>query len=103
MRKSIAFILAILMLFGLFLFPAGAKAPALAHATLIAKMTLEEKASLLCGANFRETHGVERLDIPSVFMADGPYGVRKIMGKETLPAVCFPTPSLAACRCSWRG
>ncbi|MCL1952981.1 MAG: glycoside hydrolase family 3 C-terminal domain-containing protein, partial [Oscillospiraceae bacterium] len=36
---------------------------------------------------------------PSIFMADGPYGVRKITGSETAPAVCFPTPSLAAC--SW--
>jgi len=97
MRKFISALLAVLLLCGLFLLPAGAKD--LAHASLISKMTLEEKAALVCGANFWETNAVERLDIPSVFMADGPYGVRKIVGKQTLPAVCFPTPSLAAC--SW--
>ena len=99
MRKYLAAILAILMLCGLFILPAAAKEPALAHASLIAKMTLEEKAALLCGANFWETNAIERLGVPSVFMADGPYGIRKITGKETAPAVCFPTPSLAAC--SW--
>ena len=99
MRKFISAILAFLLLRGLFVLPAGAKAPALIHASLIAKMTLEEKAALLCGANFWETNAVDRLGVPSVFMADGPYGVRKIEGKNTLPAVCFPTPSLAAC--SW--
>ncbi|MCL2300036.1 MAG: glycoside hydrolase family 3 C-terminal domain-containing protein, partial [Firmicutes bacterium] len=96
MRKPLSFLLAALLLCGLFLLPAGAKE---SRAALIAKMTLEEKAALLCGANFWETNAVERLGVPSIFMADGPYGVRKIDGQETLPAVCFPTPSLAAC--SW--
>jgi len=99
MRKSLSALLAALLLCGLFLLPAGAKTRGLAHASLIAKMTPEEKAALLCGASFWETNGIERLGVPSIFMADGPYGVRKITGDGTAPAVCFPTPGLAAC--SW--
>ena len=99
MRKFLSFLLAISMLCGLSLLPTAAKDAPLAHAALINKMTLEEKAALVCGANFWETNAIERLGVPSVFMADGPYGIRKIAGGETLPAVCFPTPSLAAC--SW--
>ena len=99
MKKCLSAILAVLMLCGLSLLPAAAKEPALAHAALIGKMTLNEKAALLCGANFWETNAVDRLGVPSIFMADGPYGIRKVAGGETLPAVCFPTPSLAAC--SW--
>jgi len=99
MRKCLAATLAILTLCGVFLLPAAAKEPTLAHAALIKQMTLEEKVALLCGGSFWGTNAIERLGIPSLFLADGPYGIRKIEGKETLPAVCFPTPSLAAC--SW--
>lgn len=41
------------------------------------QMTLEEKASLCSGLNFWKLKGVERLDIPSVMMSDGPHGLRK--------------------------
>ena len=73
---------------------------------LIKELTLEEKASLLCGKNMWETRNIPRLDIPSVFLADGPHGLRRqknrgdflgIGGSE--PATCFPT---AACMAnSW--
>lgn len=61
---------------------------------LVAKMTLEEKASLCSGRDFWSTKPIERLDIPSVFMTDGPHGLRKAVGTDftnSVPATCFPT------------
>src|SRR5215831_17356495 len=42
---------------------------------LIAKMTLDEKLSLLSGTGF-DTHEIKRLGIPALHMTDGPAGVR---------------------------
>lgn len=73
---------------------------------LINQLTLEEKASLLSGKNFWETVNVDRLNIPSIFLADGPHGIRKQAAaadhlglNESLKATCFPTAS--ALSCSW--
>ena len=44
---------------------------------IIKKLTLEEKARLLCGYKTMETYPIERLNIPSLIMSDGPSGVRK--------------------------
>lgn len=70
---------------------------------LISKMTLEEKASLCSGMNSWETKEIQRLGIPSVFLADGPHGLRKQAAKsdhlglyESIPSVCFPTASALA-------
>ena len=41
------------------------------HADLIKQMTLEEKASLMSGANFWNTKGVERLGVPGMMLTDG--------------------------------
>lgn len=67
---------------------------------LIAKMTLEEKASLCSGASFWYTKPIDRLGIPSVMMTDGPHGLRKQVSEadhlginDSVVAVCFP----AAC------
>lgn len=78
----------------------------LKHHDLIDRMSLEEKATLLSGANFWNTAAIERLDIPSIMLTDGPHGLRKQGGKadhlglnESVPATCFPTAiTLAA---SW--
>lgn len=66
-------------------------------------MTLEEKASLLSGANFWHTKPIERLGIPSIMLTDGPHGIRKQGGKsdhlglnKSLPATCFPTAATLA-------
>ena len=67
---------------------------------LISHMTLEEKASLMSGADFWHTASVERLGIPSVMMTDGPHGLRKQsdggdhlgIGKS-VPSTCYPTAS----------
>lgn len=73
------------------------------YADLIARMTLEEKASLCSGANFWNLKGIERLGIPSIMVTDGPHGLRKQAGSadhvglnESVPATCFPTASALA-------
>lgn len=72
--------------------------------SLIAEMTLEEKAGLLSGKDFWHTKAVERLDVPSVMVSDGPHGLRKqeatadhLGVAESIKAVCFPTASALAC------
>ncbi|MFY9114853.1 MAG: glycoside hydrolase family 3 N-terminal domain-containing protein, partial [Dethiobacteria bacterium] len=65
---------------------------------IMAKLTLEEKASLCSGINNWETTPIKRLEIPAVMMADGPHGVRKEIEsaavtnifKTSVPATCFP-------------
>lgn len=73
---------------------------------IVSQMTLEEKAGLCSGFDSFRTKAVERLNIPSITMVDGPNGVRKensASGKSgihaTVPATCFPPASLSAC--SW--
>ena len=65
---------------------------------LIDKLTLEEKASLCSGKDFWHTKGIERLDIPSIMLTDGPHGLRKKDEKSggsslenSVPSTCFPT------------
>ena len=48
--------------------------------SLIAQMTLEEKAGMLSGKDFWTTKAVERLGVPSMMMTDGPHGLRKQAG-----------------------
>ncbi|MFN2302948.1 MAG: glycoside hydrolase family 3 C-terminal domain-containing protein [Anaerolineales bacterium] len=68
---------------------------------LIKAMTLEEKARLCIGASAWTTVAIERLDIPAIFVSDGPHGVRRTkseydIAQESLPATCFPTASCQA-------
>ena len=44
--------------------------------SLVQQMTLEEKAGLCSGQDIWATKPVERLGIPSIWMADGPTGLR---------------------------
>lgn len=49
---------------------------------LLARMTLEEKATLLSGGAWAESAGIKRLDIPAIKMADGPLGIRAWTGSS---------------------
>src|SRR5574339_554837 len=69
--------------------------------SIIAKMTLEEKAALCTGASPWTTTPVERLGVPELIMSDGPHGVRRVpdvnaIAVQSLPATCFPTASCLA-------
>ena len=69
--------------------------------SIIAQMTLEEKAALCTGASAWTTQAVERLGVPQMIVSDGPHGVRRVpnihaMGEKSLPATCFPTASSVA-------
>jgi beta-glucosidase len=66
--------------------------------SLLAELTLEEKASLCLGSDFWHTAPVARVGIPAITLSDGPHGLRKApevddqLGVEgSLPATCFPT------------
>jgi beta-glucosidase len=66
---------------------------------LVAQMTLQEKASLCSGKDLWSTRPIDRLGIPSIFMTDGPHGLRKSIGSDfgnSVPATCFPTASALA-------
>ncbi len=54
---------------------------------LMARLTLEEKVSLLAGGSSFALNAIERLGIPSLRMSDGPTGVRSIKG---IAATVFP-------------
>jgi beta-glucosidase len=67
-------------------------------ASVVAKLTLEEKASLCLGGDFWHTRSIERLGIPAIMMTDGPHGLRKEIetpggSPSTVAATCFPTAS----------
>ena len=65
--------------------------------TILQQMTLEDKIALCSGASFWETKKYEAYGIPSLFMCDGPHGLRKqedvadMLGvNESRKATCFP-------------
>lgn len=67
---------------------------------LVAEMTLEEKVSMLTGANAWSTVAIPRLGIPSINLSDGPHGLRRCDGlgwDKSVPATCFPPAVLLAC------
>jgi beta-glucosidase len=64
-------------------------------------LNTEEKAALTSGKSFWESKGVDRVGIPSIYLTDGPHGVRKqreggdhLGIGDSVPATCFP-PAVA--------
>ena len=57
--------------------------------TLLEQLSLEEKIKILSGCDAWCTNDVERLNIPSLKMSDGPNGVRGD-GKSGESSACFP-------------
>lgn len=74
--------------------------PRLDIPALLVELTVEEKASLVSGSGFWWTRKVERLEIPSIMVTDGPHGLRKqdktddhLGLGDSVAATCFPTAS----------
>ena len=73
------------------------------HKEIIEKLSLEEKAALMSGRDFWSTTEYKEYGIPSIFLADGPHGVRKQAAASdhlglnpSIPATCFPTTATMA-------
>ena len=67
---------------------------------LLEELTLEEKACLLSGHKSWHSVSIPRLGIPSIFITDGPHGLRKKKENsketglgQTEPSTCFPAAS----------
>lgn len=70
----------------------------------VSGLSLEERAQLLAGESHWKTYAAPSAGIPSLFLSDGPHGLRKQEGTqdcmgiaESRPATCFPTASALAC------
>ncbi|WP_155997073.1 glycoside hydrolase family 3 C-terminal domain-containing protein [Streptococcus ruminantium] len=73
------------------------------YADLIQTLSLEEKAALMSGKSVWETQDYPEKGIPSIFLSDGPHGIRKQEGEgdhlglnASIPATCFPTAATLA-------
>ncbi|MCR5153933.1 MAG: glycoside hydrolase family 3 C-terminal domain-containing protein [Lachnospiraceae bacterium] len=73
------------------------------RAEIIKELSLEEKAVLLTGKSVWETRDLPKHNIPSIFLSDGPHGIRKQAEEgdhlginESKPATCFPTAATVA-------
>lgn len=73
-------------------------------AETMARLSLEEKASLTSGRDFWSTEAVPRENVPSIMLTDGPHGVRKQTGggdhlglNASVPATCFPPAVALGC------
>lgn len=80
----------------------------MSYENTLKEMTLEQKCVFLSGADVFKTYAFKQPQIPSIWLSDGPHGLRKQAGASdhlglnpSEPATCFPTA--AAMACSWDG
>lgn len=73
------------------------------YKNIINKMTLEEKASLCVGKDYWNSENIERLNIPSIKMSDGPHGLRvqrengdNLGVNKSEVAICYPSSATIA-------
>lgn len=73
------------------------------HEDIIRKMTLEKKIAFCSGKSFWKTKDFPEHGIPSLFLSDGPHGLRKQEGESdhlglnaSRATTCFPTASAVA-------
>ena len=66
---------------------------------MLKELTILEKISLLNGKTPWLTRDISRVGLPSIFMADGPHGIRKEINdtKDSYPATLFPPAATVAC------
>ena len=65
---------------------------------ILSRMSNEQKAQLFVGENFWE---IEPIEGKSLFLSDGPHGIRKEVfengARRTIEAVCYPAACLSSC------
>ena len=69
-----------------------------AATALVARMSVDEKASLMSGASFWDLQALPQYELGKVMVSDGPHGLRKQANQSdhmglnaSVPATCFPT------------
>lgn len=70
---------------------------------ILENLTLRQKAELLTGKDFWRTKDFPEQGVPSLFLSDGPHGIRKQAAaadhlglNASIPATCFPTAAAMA-------
>lgn len=71
--------------------------------SIVKRLSLEEKCKFCCGIDFWETFGIEKCNIPSIMLCDGPHGLRKeeaenfmFISTKVVKSTCFPTATALA-------
>ena len=61
--------------------------------SIIAQMTLEEKAALCTGATAWSTTPIDRLGVPEMIVTDGPHGVRRAAEMHSMASTACRPPA----------